>query len=425
MTIADKTEQGASWSTAGDAVDKLLAPGALVPAYQPIVDLHDRSVVGFEALARWPELQCTPDVAFAAARRAGRVGELDWACRIAAVEGALAAGLGRNGTLFVNVEPAVLGGIPEHVHPWLDLAQRALRPMVEITERALVSRPAALLMSVARIRDRGWGVALDDVGAEPASLAMLPLVRPDVVKLDLGLVQRRPGPEQMQVVAAVMAYAEHAGATILAEGIETDADLERAVSFGATLGQGWYFGRPGPLYVPSSGSRLVSVASRLPVVATPFDVVEPRQAHVGRKQCLMALSRHIEDQGHVLAIAPVMVAAFQDGGRFDEATARRYGDLAARCPLVVALGAGMASEPAPGVRGVALDEDDPLRGEWTVAVVGVHFAAALIGRDLGDTGPDADRRFEYVVTHDRARVLTVTRSLLRRAVSIDLPPGLC
>jgi DICT domain-containing protein len=77
----------------------------------------------------------------------------------------------------------------------------------------------------------------------------------------------------------------------------------------------------------------------------------------------------------------------------------------------------MPAEPAPAVRGVDLDDDDPLVGEWTVAVVGAHYAAALIGRDMGDGGPDLDRRFEFTVTHDPRLVLTAARSLLRRVGS--------
>jgi hypothetical protein len=54
-----------------------------------------------------------------------------------------------------------------------------------------------------------------------------------------------------------------------------------------------------------------------------------------------------------------------------------------------------------------------MRGEWTVAVVGPHDAAALIARDRGDTGPDSDRTFDYVITHDRATVISAARSLMQ------------
>ena len=67
-------------------------------------------------------------------------------------------------------------------------------------------------------------------------------------------------------------------------------------------------------------------------------------------------------------------------------------------------------EQASGAR---LGTDDPLRGEWNVIAVGPHQAAALVARDLGDTGAEPDRRFDFAVTHDRALVVEAARSLLR------------
>ena len=76
----------------------------------------------------------------------------------------------------------------------------------------------------------------------------------------------------------------------------------------------------------------------------------------------------------------------------------------------------MPEEPAPGVRGAALDPDDPLVGEWTLVLVGAHYAAAFIARDIGDTGPDLERRFDYTITHNRDIVIRAGRSLMSRLV---------
>lgn len=388
------------------------------------MDLTTGLHTGYEALARWPALGVAPDAAFAAARRAGRLHELDWACRLAAVTAATDAGLGRDLTLFVNVEPAVLGTpVPDHAWPAIKRAGQRLRPVIEITERALLQRPAGLLAAVAAIRRRGWGVALDDVGAIPDSLAMLPLVHPDVVKLDLSLVQRDPSPDAARVLAGVMAFAERTGTVVLAEGVETEEDLERAHGFGATLAQGWYFGRPGSL--PDRrppGAGLVTVPTTTTVAATPFDLVDRRQTRMGRKRMLLGLSRHLEGQGRELQIPPVVLSAFQEGARFGPTTGRRYEHLANRCPLVAAFGFGIASEPAPMVRGVPLAADDPLRHEWTVVVVGAHFQGALIGRQLDTDGPELDRRFQFTLTHDRQLVVAAAHSLLQR-VGAQAPPA--
>ena len=80
----------------------------------------------------------------------------------------------------------------------------------------------------------------------------------------------------------------------------------------------------------------------------------------------------------------------------------------------------MPAEPEPGVRGGDLAPEDPVCREWSVAVVGPHFAAALVARDLDGSprpaGSDPDRTFDYVLTHDRPLVLEVARSLLARTV---------
>ena len=79
-----------------------------------------------------------------------------------------------------------------------------------------------------------------------------------------------------------------------------------------------------------------------------------------------------------------------------------------------ALGLGMPVTLVAGVRGADLAPDDPLRGEWDLVVIGPHFAAALAAKDCGDTGPDRQRRFDFVVTHDRELVIRAAEPLLRR-----------
>ena len=231
-------------------LDQILGDGAIRAVYQPIIDLATGRTVGFEALARGPkgsDLE-RPDRLFAAARASGRLTELDWACRAAALRGALSAKLGRSVSLFVNVEPETL-----HVPPSSELleligeAGNRLNVVMEVTERSLVASPADLLGVVALVRDLGWGIALDDVGADVMSLALMPFLRPDVIKLNLRLIQQRPDREIAMVVSAVDAQAERSGALVLAEGIETRHNLDVALAMGATLGQGWLFAHPGDL----------------------------------------------------------------------------------------------------------------------------------------------------------------------------------
>ena len=100
------------------------------------------------------------------------------------------------------------------------------------------------------MRTRGWGVSLDDVGADSRSLAVMPLLYPDVIKLDLRLLAERDPIDLARIVTAVGAEAERRHATVLAEGIDSQSQLEMARAAGATLGQGFMLGEPAPLPDP-------------------------------------------------------------------------------------------------------------------------------------------------------------------------------
>jgi EAL domain-containing protein (putative c-di-GMP-specific phosphodiesterase class I) len=398
-------------------LDEILAAGALVPSYQPLVDLESGEVVGYEALARWPGLdRIDPITAFTEAQAQGRLAELDWMCRLAALRGALDVSLGSEQTLFVNLTASsCVTSQPPAVGRLVDEAVHELRVVLELTENSLSSRPSELLRTIRWARERGWGIALDDVGVNPDSLALLPFVAPDVIKLDLSLVQRTPEPDQARTVAAIMAHAERTGAVILAEGVETREHLEQALAFGARYGQGWLFGRPGPLPKAASTARLPFTKGPAQAPTTPFELVrESRNLRVGRKKLLLAISHEIERQAMALDDPPVVLSAFQTADKVTPATSRRYARLAVACPFVGIMAADLPPGRCPGVRDSCLTAADPLVGEWVVTAVGPHYASALIARDLVDGGPDGDHRFAFMITHDRETVVSAGRALMAR-----------
>jgi len=406
------------------SVDEVLARRAVRAVYQPIVDLDTGVVVAHEALARGPEGSAleAPDALFAAARAEGRVADLDRLCRQAAVDGARAAGLGPDTTLFVNVEPSSLlaasdadGGVR-----LVELEDAGLRVLVEVTERALTADPGPLLATIARARAAGLSIAVDDFGAEDAALALLPFIAPDVIKLDLSLIQDRPSADVARWVSAALAEAERSGATILAEGIETPAHLARARALGARLGQGWHLGRPGPLPLAAERPRPPSTwqPSATPPHAGPDSphrlVTARRPARTSTKPMLIALSHHLEARAGALSGPGVVMSAFQHVRNLTPDTRRRYAELVGRCAFVAAFGEDLTSSPVPGLRTAPLAAGDPLLGEWSVVVVGPHEAAALVAQDLGDAGPEDERRFTYAVTHDRALVVAAAHALIAR-----------
>jgi EAL domain-containing protein (putative c-di-GMP-specific phosphodiesterase class I) len=392
--------------------------------YQPIVRLADRHVIAYEALARGPagsplEL---PETLFATARREGLETTLDWECWRAALRGGLEGGVGPERALFVNVEPSSAASwVPEIGDPLLEDALEQFPLVVELTERALPNHTTDLIPLAEDLRRRGARIALDDVGTDPRSLALMPFLRPDVIKLDLGLLHNSPSREIAEVVHAVNAEAERTGALILAEGIETEDHLRRALALGASYGQGWLFGRAGELRTDvHPGDAAIfplrrNAAKLVHKERTPFEIVaEKRPLRRADKALLLELSRSIERQTSNQGHAAVVISSFQEASFFTPETAGRYARLAEDAALVAALGVGMDAEPAPGVRGVHLSSDEALRGEWNVTVLGPHFGAAFVARDLGDHGPERERRFDFALTHDRELVTEVARSMMRR-----------
>jgi PAS domain S-box-containing protein len=403
---------------------------AITSVFQPIVELDSGTVVAYEALARGPEGPLyAPDALFAAARAQGCLTELDQACRAAALRGAVEHGLLAPLTVFVNVEPDALYDAPlAALFDHSDRFPDDLQVVLEITERALAARPAELLRTVARVRELGWAVALDDVGADSLSLAFMPLLRPDVVKLDLRLVQERPGPAIAEIMNAVNAYAESSSAVVLAEGIEDLTHLEMARALGATLGQGWLFGRPGPGPLPGQPTgtlRLPPARSSDAEIAdvSPFSCLPPEvPVREAPKALLIELSKQLERQAMRLGETCVVAAAFQEARHLTPSTRQRYRDLVERVGFVAALGEGLPTEPMPGVRGADLAPTDPVRGEWDLVVLSPHFSAALLAHDLGDDGPDMDRRFAFALTYERDTAVRAARALLSRvAPRIDAP----
>ena len=343
----------------------------------------------------------------------------------------MAGGLRPPTALFVNVEADVFDAPlpPEHADA-LRQAARHLKVLYEVTERGLSERPAELLAEVERVRALGFGIAIDDLGTDWRSLALLPFIRPDVVKLDMALIQGPLTDAGLAMATAVRSYAGETGAQILAEGIETAEHEERADLYGAELGQGWKYGRPAPLAVSPvaqlrPGARLV-IDTRPIDLATPATIALPAQQRaITTKAALVRLSIAIERRASQTDEPSVVLGAFQEMRHFEvPSTRERFVHLAAGEAFVGAFGVGMPAAPAPGVRGAALAPNALLAGEWHIIVVGPHHAEALISRELDDDDvPEEQRRFEFLHTHDRELIVRCARSLMLNIVPAVARPG--
>ncbi|WP_143556740.1 sensor domain-containing phosphodiesterase [Sanguibacter antarcticus] len=397
----------------------VITEGWLHCVYQTFVDLDSGHVVAHEALLRGPARTrwASPLFLLDAARADGLLVDLEQASLRASVADASRLSDGRPITLFVNVEPTTLTERPEVVLEAIANRAPHVQVVVEITERALATDIAGVLAGAERLREAGCAIALDDVGVEPESLAFIPLLRPEVVKLDLRLLRSVNDVATQTVASAVRAYAEQSGAEVVAEGIETSDDLTRALVLGATLGQGWFWGRGERHFqttVPQP-ERFRATPNGAILRATPYELLgRARRVRRAPKHLLLAQSHALELMAMQSQVPPLLLATFEHARFFTAATVARYVTMGRHLPFVGVFGIDMPRTPAPGVRGSALDPQDPLAAEWTVVVLGAHEAAALMARDLGDTGPDREREFEFVVTHDRGLVTAAAQSLVGR-----------
>lgn len=396
----------------------------LASAFQPIVLLESAAIVGFEALARWPKIN--PTSAIEVFRHAATVGsreQLNQRCASAALAAALDADLAAKTIIAVNYEPdsPYPGGLDTEL---LTRARNRFTLVFELTERGMLTHPRTLLASVAAMRADGFLVAIDDVGAHPDSLALLDIIEPDIIKLDMALVQQQPQEAQARTITGVLAHHERTQSAILAEGIENQNHLEHALALGASLGQGFKYGCAGLI----GSAHLRSSEWEAPIRSTrrrapaPYDLVEHTSAarRVGPKNILTALSEHIETQAGCTADPPIILTALQQRRYFTPEIGRRYGELARLCPLVAVFGDDLPARLGDGVRGVPLSLNDPLRAEWTVVALGPQLAVALIARERptpnGSAIRESERQFDFILTFERRLVTEAAHSLLQRMI---------
>ncbi len=241
---------------------RAVAGAGIASHYQPVVDLARATVVGFEALARFPARpEAGPDRWFAAAHEHGCAAELE----AAALRSAFAARdrLPTNTFLTVNVGPDLLGH-PAIQRVWDEQGSLA-GVVVELTEHARIDSYLALEPHLDRLRSAGALLAIDDAGAGYAGLQHLLGLRPAFIKLDRSLVTDLDRDEAKRaLVEMVGTLASRIDAWILAEGVEREGELDALVKLEVPLAQGFYLARPAPPWAgldPRPALRLVGAAA--------------------------------------------------------------------------------------------------------------------------------------------------------------------
>lgn len=225
-------------------ISDVLNRSAFECVYQPIVSLTSEAPRGFEALCRFTgEPYRSPDKWFADAHEAG-LGE---ALELAVIKHAIKAldRLPAETYLSLNASPAtIISGLLDP----LASVEQGPRLVLEITEHASVPDYEALSMALEPLRKKGVRLAIDDAGAGYSSLHHILALRPDKIKLDMSLTRTVDvDAARRALTTALVFFSRETDCVIIAEGIETESELETLRLLGVPYGQGYLMGKPAPL----------------------------------------------------------------------------------------------------------------------------------------------------------------------------------
>jgi EAL domain-containing protein (putative c-di-GMP-specific phosphodiesterase class I) len=223
-------------------------------AFQPIVNQRKREIVGYEALVRsYHPALATPGPLLSAAERLGRVTELGQRIRRHVVDAVTAAPL--ETLIFMNLHAADLNDDALYSKSSA-LCGCASRVVLEITERSSLDRVQDVKARARLLRDMGYKLAIDDLGAGYAGLSSFSQLEPDIAKLDMSLVRDIDGspPKQSIVRSMLDVCHKELGVTVVCEGVETTAERDTLDQLGCETQQGYLFGRPSAGFIPPNWS---------------------------------------------------------------------------------------------------------------------------------------------------------------------------
>ncbi len=231
---------------------KALQNGEISVAYQPIVNLLDRSTCGFEALLRWrhPKLgPVSPADFIPIAERSGMINQLGLFAVSKACEDFqnISKATGQKCFVSVNLSSRELlrNDVVEDISGALEdsgLPPEQLR--IEITESLVMENPEHSSQILRRIKMLGVGISLDDFGTGYSSLSYLIRFPFDTIKIDKSFVQARERNERLIVLQSIVAMAHGLKQSIVVEGVEYESDVTELMQLGCEFAQGYLFGEP-------------------------------------------------------------------------------------------------------------------------------------------------------------------------------------
>ncbi len=241
--------------------DKVMRETAFYHAFQPIIDLTNDRLYGYEVLLRSEGLQ-NPELLFNYAKEQNKLFQLDLKSIFKAFttfdnEIAHFNGL----RLFVNIYPSTLIDPAFHYSLERLTASINISPcsiVFEVNEAEKGSDLTALKESILHLKKQGFFIALDDVGIGDSSLRTIIEIEPNIAKFDRYFtINLATSTKKQKILKVMLEYFKHDETAMILEGIEYEEDLQAAKELGVTLGQGFLLGRPQPLedYIPTNQKR--------------------------------------------------------------------------------------------------------------------------------------------------------------------------
>jgi len=235
----------------GADLRRIIHDSDLRTLFQPVVDLASREILGFEAFARGPEGSAleAPQALFDASESLGVATDLDHACREAAL--VACAGLNSRHKVFLNglsTSFAAVRSDGTEQPEWLRRLTEARHNVVlEFSERGADGNPEHFVSTLTRLKRCGIGIAVDDIGTGFGSQEILEELSPDYLKLDGSLVRKiNQNLIKQELLHSLVRIANRIGASVIAEGVETEEEALALADAGAHYGQGFLFARPSP-----------------------------------------------------------------------------------------------------------------------------------------------------------------------------------
>lgn len=214
-------------------------------AFQPIVDMRNRRIYGYEALMRTREATLPhPGAVLGAAERLGRLADLGR--RVRALAAAAFDGAPHDALLFVNLHTRDLLDLELYAAD-APLSRIATRVVLEITERSTIDDITDVQARVGELRRKGFRIAIDDLGAGFAGLSSFAALKPEVVKLDMSLVRNvHQSAIRQRLIGSMASLCREMEMQVVAEGVEVVEELDTVSGCGCGLLQGYLLAKPGP-----------------------------------------------------------------------------------------------------------------------------------------------------------------------------------